>query len=181
MGIQQAPTDPSSISSVSTKDAFVESSSTSSNLFPREGASTSDLFGQEQSSTASLFPDQPSSTASLFSQEETNNTASLFQAEPSSNTAASLFTQEGTSIAAQEIVSSSEPQAPAPEVPDNSSLEMVWYQEQLVSYQQAVHEWQLWGEQHAGEVEQLKQQLQEQGMQDQVTMKQLEVQDRRET
>ena len=72
---------------------------------------------------------------------------------------------------------------------------MTWYQEQLVSYQQAVHEWQLWGEQQAGEIEQLKQQLeqqtgemdllrqqlQQQGMQDQVTMKQLEVQDLRET
>ena len=71
------------------------------------------------------------------------------------------------------------------------SAEITWYQEQLASYQQALHEWQLWGEQQAAEIEQLKQQieqqagqveqLRQQGMQDQVTMKQLEVQDLRET
>ena len=69
-----------------------------------------------------------------------------------------------------------------------ASAEITWYQEQLASYQQALYEWQLWGEQQAAEIEQLKQQieqqagqveqLRQQGMQDQVTMKQLEVQEK---
>ena len=183
---------------ISSSTSAVESSTTSTNLFSQEG-STAALFGGEPSSTASLFPVEPSSTASLFSQEESrNNTAALFQEQPSSNTTASLFSQEETTTVAQGLVSSTEPQAQVPdgsEVPGTSSAEVTWYQEQLVSYQQAVHEWQLWGEQQAGEIEQLKQQLehqtgemeqlrqqlQQQGMQDQVTMKQLEVQDLRET
>merc|ERR1719430_2815636 len=178
--------------------AEVESSTTSANVFSQEG-STAALFGEEPSSTASLFSAEPSSTASLFSQIETNNTASLFQEQPPSNNTASLFTQEENSTDTQELVPSTElTQAQVPdgfEVPGTSSPEVTWYQEQLVTYQQAVHEWQLWGEQQAGEIELLKQQLEQQAgemellrqqlqqqvMQDQVTMKQLEVQDLRET
>ena len=173
-------------------------------FFPDEApaSSAAALFASEQqSSTASLFGSEPeSSTASLFGGDSHGSTTAAFSSDPSPASAASLFGDQQQQSAA--ALFSQEPATAAATPQEAGQQEVAWYQGELASYQQALQEWQVWGEQQGVEVQQLRQVLEQRevevqeargeverlgrevqvsGVQDLLAMKQLEVGELRET